>query len=42
VWLAVAVAVALNVLAETITLSRSIEAVPPLRWYDALGRIPLD
>ena len=29
---------ALNVLAETVTLSRAIDATPPLRWYDALGR----
>jgi hypothetical protein len=37
--LAVAIVlVALNVVAETITFSRAIEAVPPLRWLDALGR----
>ena len=28
----------LQVLAETVTLSRVIDAVPPLRWYDRLGR----
>jgi hypothetical protein len=33
-----AVLVGLNVLAETITLSRLIEATPPLRWLDRLGR----
>jgi hypothetical protein len=32
------VAVALNVLADTVTLTRMIEIVPPLRWYDAKGR----
>jgi hypothetical protein len=31
-------AVALNVLAETVTLSRAIDAVRPLRWIDRLGR----
>ena len=40
-WLGAAFAVALNVLAETVTLSRAIDAIPPIRWYDALGRIPL-
>ncbi|MDP9341502.1 MAG: hypothetical protein M3Q23_05215 [Actinomycetota bacterium] len=30
--------VALNALAETVTLSRLIEATPPLRWVDRLGR----
>lgn len=40
VVVAVVVAVGLNILAETVTLSRAIEAVPPLRWYDALGRGP--
>jgi hypothetical protein len=32
------VAVALNVVADTITLSRVIGSVPPLRWFDQLGR----
>lgn len=32
--------VALNVVAETITLSRAIDAIPPLRWLDRLGRLP--
>jgi hypothetical protein len=40
VVVAAGVAVGLNVLAETITLSRVIEAVPPLRWWDRLGRSP--
>jgi hypothetical protein len=30
--------VALNVLADTVTLTRLIRIVPPLRWYDAMGR----
>jgi hypothetical protein len=33
-----AVLIGLNVLAETITLSRLIEATPPLKWADRLGR----
>jgi hypothetical protein len=33
--------VALHLLAETVTLSRVIRAVLPLRWFDDLGRIPL-
>lgn len=33
-------AVALNVVAETVALSRVIDAVPPLRWFDQLGRLP--
>jgi hypothetical protein len=39
-WLAVAAvgAVALQVAAETVTISRLIEAVPPVRWFDRLGR----
>ena len=35
---AAAGAVALNLVAETATLSRLIDAVPPLRWADRLGR----
>lgn len=42
VVLAAALAVALNVVAETATLSRVIDAVPPLRWYDRLGTAPID
>jgi hypothetical protein len=34
---AAGVAVALNVLADTVTLSRLIQLVRPLRWYDGLG-----
>lgn len=30
----------LHVLGETVTLSRIIEASPPLRWFDRLGRLP--
>lgn len=42
VWLlaAVAIVVALNILAETVTFSRTIQAIPPLRWFDRLGRLP--
>jgi UDP-GlcNAc:undecaprenyl-phosphate/decaprenyl-phosphate GlcNAc-1-phosphate transferase len=40
VVLAAAIAVALNVVAETFTLSRAIDAIPPLRWFDRLGRLP--
>ncbi|HEX6401196.1 MAG TPA: hypothetical protein VF108_12115 [Actinomycetota bacterium] len=41
-WLPVAAAtvVGLNLLAETVTFSRTIEAIPPLRWFDRLGRLP--
>jgi UDP-GlcNAc:undecaprenyl-phosphate GlcNAc-1-phosphate transferase len=40
VGLAVALAIILllHVLSETVTLSRIVEAVPPLRWIDRLGR----
>lgn len=37
---AAAVALLLQVAAETVTISRLIEAVPPLRWFDRLGRRP--
>lgn len=36
------IAVALNVLADTVTLSRVIDAVAPLRWFDRLGRAAAD
>ena len=36
--LALGAILALHVLAETVTLSRIIEAAPPLRWFDRLGR----
>jgi UDP-N-acetylmuramyl pentapeptide phosphotransferase/UDP-N-acetylglucosamine-1-phosphate transferase len=39
---AAAVAIGLNLLAETVTFSRCIDAVPPLRWLDRLGRSPAD
>jgi hypothetical protein len=42
VMLAAAAAVGLNVLAETVTLSGLIDATPPLRWFDRLGRIPFE
>jgi UDP-GlcNAc:undecaprenyl-phosphate GlcNAc-1-phosphate transferase len=40
-WLAVALALIVveHILAETVTLSRLIDAVPPLRWYDRAGRV---
>jgi UDP-GlcNAc:undecaprenyl-phosphate GlcNAc-1-phosphate transferase len=38
-WIALAAVVILHVLAETITLSRVIGSVPPLRWFDRLGRV---
>jgi len=38
-WVALGVVVALHVLSETVTLSRIIRAVPPLRWLDDLGRV---
>ena len=31
--------VGLNILAETVTFTRTIEAIPPLRWFDRLGRL---
>jgi len=40
VVVAAAIAVAINAVAETATLSWVIDAVPPLRWFDALGRLP--
>ena len=41
VWLvpAVLVVIGLNVVAETVTFSRTIGAIPPLRWFDRLGRL---
>jgi UDP-GlcNAc:undecaprenyl-phosphate GlcNAc-1-phosphate transferase len=42
VWLvpAALIVIGLNVLAETVTFSRTIGAIPPLRWFDRLGRLP--
>jgi UDP-GlcNAc:undecaprenyl-phosphate/decaprenyl-phosphate GlcNAc-1-phosphate transferase len=37
---ALAVVLLLHALAETVTLSRIIAAVTPLRWFDRLGRLP--
>lgn len=34
----VAIVLLIQVAAETVTISRLIDAVPPLRWYDRLGR----
>jgi len=39
VGLATVLAVALNVLADTVTFSRLIDAASPLRWLDGLGRV---
>jgi voltage-gated potassium channel Kch len=39
-WMAAALSLALNILAETVTLSRVIEVTPPLRWLDRLGGAP--
>jgi hypothetical protein len=36
---ATACAVGLNVLADTVSLSRVIDRLPPLRWLDRLGRV---
>jgi UDP-GlcNAc:undecaprenyl-phosphate/decaprenyl-phosphate GlcNAc-1-phosphate transferase len=36
--IALGMILALHVLAETVTLSRLIEVVPPVRWFDGLGR----
>ena len=37
---ALAVLMAAHAASETVTLSRVIERVTPLRWFDRLGRIP--
>ena len=44
VWVLVGAAavIGLNLLAETVTLSRCIDAVTPLRWLDRLGRLPVE
>jgi hypothetical protein len=39
VEVAAAVAVGLNVVAETVSLSRVIDVAPPLRWFDRLGAV---
>ncbi len=36
------VLVALNVLSEVVSFSRIIEATPPLRWFDRVGRRDVD
>lgn len=40
VVLAALAALVLQVAAETVTISRLVEAAPPLRWLDRLGRLP--
>jgi UDP-N-acetylmuramyl pentapeptide phosphotransferase/UDP-N-acetylglucosamine-1-phosphate transferase len=42
VFVGAAVAIGLNLLAETVTLSRCIDAVAPLRWLDRLGRLTVE
>ncbi len=37
--IALAVILAIHVVSETVTLSRIIDATPPLRWFDRLGRL---
>jgi UDP-N-acetylmuramyl pentapeptide phosphotransferase/UDP-N-acetylglucosamine-1-phosphate transferase len=39
VAIAAGVVVALNLLAETVTLSRIVNGVPPLKWLDRAGRV---
>jgi UDP-GlcNAc:undecaprenyl-phosphate/decaprenyl-phosphate GlcNAc-1-phosphate transferase len=38
-WVALGAVIGGHVLSETVTLSRIIRTVPPLRWFDDLGRI---
>ncbi len=38
-WVSLGTIVAVHVLSETVTLSRIIRTVPPLRWFDDLGRV---
>lgn len=40
--IALALILILHGLGETVTLSRLIEASPPLRWFDRLGRLRID
>lgn len=35
------VVVGLDLVAETVSLTRVIQAAPPLRWFDRLGRLPI-
>jgi UDP-GlcNAc:undecaprenyl-phosphate GlcNAc-1-phosphate transferase len=42
VAVAATIVVGLNALAETVSLSRLIDAAPPLRWFDHLGRPPAE
>ena len=34
--------IALNILADTVSLTRIIEELPPLRWFDRIGTLPAD
>ena len=42
IWLlpAALIVIGLNVLAETVTFTRTVDAIPPIRWFDRLGRLP--
>lgn len=42
IWVAAIGTVGLNVVADTVTFSRVIDTVPPLRWFDRLGRLPVE
>lgn len=41
-WVTVVVVLGLNLLSEVVSFSRIISAVPPLRWFDGLGRLAVD
>ena len=38
-WVATGVVVALNLASEIVSFSKVIAAIPPLRWFDELGRM---
>jgi hypothetical protein len=38
-WFALGVILTLHAVGETVTLSRIINAAPPLRWFDRLGTV---
>jgi UDP-GlcNAc:undecaprenyl-phosphate GlcNAc-1-phosphate transferase len=38
-WIALAVVAALTIYGEFRSISKAIEAIPPLRWLDSLGRV---
>jgi len=41
-WIALALVVALTIFGEFRSISKTIEAIPPLRWLDSLGRVSGD